>query len=173
MIQIATPASKFAVNSAGTLSLASSVDIQDLEAGTYTFSISTTDTNTKTYGLATTQNVTLTVSNERGCIVNNTIASADFDTNGDTSLIDGAKVTISGSHNTNDLLFVRTATKSTSGNVVSYTNVGISGVTGSYDKTTGQLSFDGDASLADWTSLFQRLAIYMMIIQPQPQQHGL
>ena len=151
------PASKFAVNSAGTLSLASSVDIQDLESGTYTFSISTTDTNTKTYGLATTQNVTLTVSNERGCIVNNTIASADFDTNGDTSLIDGAKVTISGSHNTNDLLFVRTATKSTSGNVVSYTNVGLSGVTGSYDKTTGQLSFDGSASLADWTNLFQKV----------------
>ena len=152
-----SPASKFAVNSAGTLSLASSVDIEDLEAGTYTFSVSTTDTNTKTYGLVTTRNVSLTVSNERGCIVHNTIASADFDTNGDSSLIEGAKVTISGSHNANDLLFVRTATKATSGNIVTYTNVGVSGITGSYDKTNGQLSFSGSASLANWASIFQKV----------------
>ena len=152
-----SPASKFAIDSAGALTLGGSYDIEDLEAGTYAFTITTTDTNPKTYGLVASRAVSLTVSNERGCIINNGIAPANFNTNGDNSAISGATVTINGSHNTNDLLFVRTATKSTASNIVTYTNVGVSGITGTYNKTTGQLTFTGSTSLTNWTNIFRKV----------------
>lgn len=149
--------SRFTIAANGMLGLASGTNIQDLSAGLYTVVVTTTDNNSETYGLSTTENVSLTVSNESGCVVNENIASASFDTNGDSSLIDGATVTIDGSHNTNDLLFVRTASKSTSGSIVSYTNFGQSGVSAAYNKGTGQLTFTGSASLADWITIFRKV----------------
>lgn len=147
---------KFDVSN-GNLVLASSVDIQDLEAGVYTINVSSTDTNTNSYYKTTSQDVTLTVSNERGCIINNGITNANFDTNGDNSSIDGAKVTISGSHNSNDLLFIRTATKTTTSDNVSYSSFGVSGLTAIYYKSSGQLTFSGSTSLSNWISVFKKV----------------
>ena len=147
----------FELGSNGMLQLTSGTSIEDVTPGTYTVDVSVTDTNTNSYGLSGTQQFGLTVSNQRGCIINNGIASANFDTNGDNSAISGAKVTISGSHNTNDLLFVRTATKSGSGNTVTYTNVGTSGITGTYNKTSGQLEFTGSTTIDNWISIFRKV----------------
>lgn len=147
----------FEIGSNGMLQLTTGTSIEDVTPGSYTVDVAVTDTNTNSYGLVGNKQFGLTVSNQRGCIINNGIATANFDTNGDNSPISGANVTISGSHNSNDLLFVRTATKSGSGNIVTYTNVGVSGITGTYNKTTGQLKFTGSTSLANWIDIFRKV----------------
>ena len=151
-------ANRFDVSSSGNLILASGVDIEDLEPGTYTVSVSATDSNSSTYGLTTTSDVSLTVSNEKGCIINNGIAAGDFSA-GDGN-ISGATVTISGSHNVNDKLFVRTATSiSTDDNTsdVTYGGFGVGGITAVYDKSSGELVFSGSTSLANWISIFKKV----------------
>ena len=102
--------SRFAISTSGALTLASGTDIEDLQPGTYTISVTATDDNTLSYDRDVTTNVSLTVSNERGCIINNGIASANFNAGGDGEIIEGATVTISGSFVEDDKLFVRTAT---------------------------------------------------------------
>ena len=151
-------ANRFDVSSSGNLILASGVDIEDLEPGTYTVSVSATDSNSSTYGLTTTSDVSLTVSNEKGCIINNGISAGDFSA-GDGN-ISGATVTISGSHNVNDKLFVRTATSvSTDDNTsdVTYGGFGVGGITAVYDKSSGELVFSGSTSLANWISIFKKV----------------
>ena len=149
--------SNFTITSAGAIELASSADIQDLSPGTYTFSVTATDTNTLSYSLSTTETVTLTVSNSQGCIVTTTVADSDFSTNENASTsIDGAKVTISGNHNEDDLLFVKGANKTTTSDNVTYTNIGNS-VSGVYDKDTGQLTFSGSTTEANWINIFKKV----------------
>ena len=149
--------SKFTITDNGSIELNSGVDIQDLTAGTYTFSITSVDNNEPSYGLSSTTSVTLTVSNHNGCIVTDDVADADFTTNeSDSTLIDGATVTISGNHSSDDLLFVKGATSSSTSDNVSYTNVGY-GVTGLYDKVTGQLTFTGSITEANWINVFKKV----------------
>ncbi len=148
----------FEVSSSGNLVLASGVDIEDLEPGTYTVSVTATDSNSSTYGLSKTQDVSLTVSNEKGCIINNGITSSNFSAG--SGNITGATVTISGDHNVNDKLFVRTSTSvstDNSTNDVTYSSFGVGGVSGVYDKSAGQLVFSGTTSLANWISIFKKV----------------
>ncbi len=152
--------SRFAISTAGALTLASGTDIEDLEPGTYTISVTAMDDNTLSYDLDVTTDVSLTVSNERGCIINNGIASANFTAGGDSTVIEGATVTISGSHNENDKLFVRTASSisvDNSTNDVTYSSIpGYSGITDAvYDKSSGELVFDGSLTLANWINVFK------------------
>ena len=159
--------SKFQLTDNGSIELNSGVDIQDLDAGTYTFSITSVDNNIPTYGLSSTTSVTLTVSNHNGCIVSSDVADNDFTTNEDASTsIDGATVTINGNHSSQDLLFVKNATKTTTSDNVSYSNIG-NGVTGIYDKSTGVLTFSGSTTEANWINIFKKLDIFMTILQPQ------
>ena len=152
--------SRFEISSSGALTLASGTDIEDLEPGTYTISVTATDDNTLSYDLDTTTDVSLTVSNERGCIINNGIVSANFTAGGDSTVIEGATVTISGSHNENDKLFVRTATSITVDNEtddVTYASIpSYSGVdNATYDKSSGELTFNGSLTLANWINVFK------------------
>ena len=153
--------SRFAISASGALTLASGTDIEDLQAGTYTISVTATDSNTKTYGESVTSNVSLTVSNERGCIVNNGIASSNFQAGDNTTTITDATVTISGSHNTNDKLFVRTASTITVDNEtsdVTYKNFDFSGVdNATYDKSSGELTLRGTTTLANWITAFKHV----------------
>ena len=147
----------FSLTDNGSIELGSSVDIQDLASGTYTFSVTSVDNNDPSYGLSSTTNVTLTVSNHNGCIVNTNVVDADFTTNeASSTLIDGATVTINGNHSSDDLLFVKGATSSTVSDNVSYSNVGY-GVTGVYNKTTGQLTFSGSITEANWINVFKKV----------------
>ena len=97
------------------------------------------------YDRDVTTDVSLTVSNERGCIVNNGIESANFSTGDNSSTIDNASVTISSDHNSIDKLFVRGATATAqNGGDVDYSSIpGYSSVTASFDKSSGELKFDG------------------------------
>ncbi|MGC6527258.1 MAG: hypothetical protein ACON45_04210 [Paracoccaceae bacterium] len=147
----------FDIGTTGMLQLTAGTSIEDITPGSYTIGVTVTDTNSNSYGLSDSEQFTLTVSNQRGCIINNSIAASNFNTNGDNNTISGATVTISGSHHVNDLLFIRTATSSTSSNVVTYTNFGLSGVTATYNKTTGQMIFNGSASLSDWIGTFRKV----------------
>ena len=149
---------KFAITDSGSLTLASGVGIQDLEPGTYNLAVTSVDTNIKSYGLSVTDNVTLTVSNERGCIINNGIASSDFSAG--SGNITGARVTISGSHKNSDKLFVRTASSTVDNttNDITYTNIsGYSGISAVYDKSSGELDFTGTTTLANWIGLFKKV----------------
>ena len=153
-------ANRFDVTADGNLVLASGVDIEDLEPGTYTVSVTATDTNSSTYGLSTTSDVSLTVSNEKGCIVNNGITSSNFSAGDNSSTITGATVTISGDHSTNDKLFVRTAssitTDNTTGDVVYKNITGYSAIdNATYDKSSGELVFKGTTTLANWIEIFK------------------
>lgn len=150
----------FAVDSDGNLELASGTNIQDLDAGTYTISVTATDTNTDTYGKSQTQDVTLTLSNENGCITNTQVSGSDFDANTDS--ITGAAVSITGSFNSSDLLFIQgpNVTVATVGanSIKKYTNLEVSGVTEArYDPATGIMRFYGTASEANWVTLFKRV----------------
>ena len=70
-------------------------DIHDLDAGTYNITVTVTDNNENSYGLAETlNNLTVTVTNEEGCVVNNGISASDFNA-GSAGNISGAAVTIS------------------------------------------------------------------------------
>ena len=149
---------RFAVDANGNLTLATGVDVQDLSPGVYTVSISATDSNTLTYGLTDNSDVSLTVSNEKGCIINNGIASSNFSAG--SGNISGATVTISGNHDTDDKLFVRTSTTVTTDTGtgdVTYSGFGVSGITAEYDKSSGELVFSGTTSLANWISIFQKV----------------
>ena len=149
--------SRFEISSSGALTLASGTDIEDLEPGTYTISVTATDDNTLSYDLDTTTDVSLTVSNERGCIINNGIESANFSTGDNSTTIDNASVTISSDHDEIDKLFVRGATASTqeSGDV-SYSSIpGYSSLTATFDKSSGELKFDGSLVLSDWVEVFK------------------
>ena len=149
---------RFAVDTNGNLTLATGVDVQDLSPGVYTVSISATDSNTLTYGLTDNSDVSLTVSNEKGCIINNGIASSNFSAG--SGNISGATVTISGNHDTDDKLFVRTSTTVTTDTGtgdVTYSGFGVSGITAEYDKSSGELVFSGTTSLANWISIFQKV----------------
>ena len=152
--------SRFEISSSGQLQLASGVDVEDLSAGTYTISVTATDINTDSYGLSNTTDVSLTVSNENGCIINNGIQSANFSVGDNTSSISGATVTISGSHNTNDKLFLRQAGSTSVDNStgdVTYSSLGISGISAVYDKSSGELKFTGSAVLSDWITVFKKV----------------
>ena len=127
---------------------------------TYTVSVTATDTNSSTYGLSTTSDVSLTVSNEKGCIVNNGITSSNFSAGDNSSTITSATVTISGDHSTNDKLFVRTATSitidNTTGDVVYKNITGYSAIdNATYDKSSGELVFKGTTTLANWIEVFK------------------
>ena len=153
----------FQLNNSGQITLASDVDIEDLEAGTYTLSITSTDENgSDTYGLTTETAATtsLTVSNENGCITNTQVSGSDFDAN--TNSINGAAVRITGSFNTSDLLFIQgpDVTVSTIGanSIKRYQTLGVSGVTkAEYDPSTGIMRFYGTTTEANWVGLFQRV----------------
>ena len=151
--------SRFAISSTGALTLASGTDIEDLEPGTYTISVTASDDNTLSYDLDTTTDVSLTVSNERGCIINNGIASANFSAGDNTTTITGANVTISGSFDEDDKLFVRTATSITVDNTtndITYGSIPVNGVdNATYDKSSGELTFNGTATLANWITAFK------------------
>ena len=149
--------SRFDISSAGALTLASGTDIEDLEPGTYTISVTATDDNTLSYDREVTTDVSLTVSNERGCIVNNGIETANFSTGDNSSTIDNASVTISSDHNSIDKLFVRGATATAqNGGDVDYSSIpGYSSVTASFDKSSGELKFDGSLTLANWVEVFK------------------
>ena len=152
--------SRFAISTSGALTLASGTDIEDLQPGTYTISVTATDDNTLSYDRDVTTNVSLTVSNERGCIINNGIASANFNAGGDGEIIEGATVTISGSFVEDDKLFVRTATSvvvDDDTDDVTYSSIpGYSGITDAvYDKSSGELVFDGSLTLANWVEVFK------------------
>ena len=153
-------ANRFAVSSTGNLVLASGVDVEDLEPGVYTVSVTASDSNALTYGLSTTEDVSLTVSNEKGCIINNGIQSSDFSAGGDSSIISGATVTISGNHNANDKLFLRSASSISTDNStgdVSYSGFGVGGVSANYDKSSGELVFTGSTTLTNWISTFKKV----------------
>lgn len=156
--------SPFIVNSAGRLVLntASSgvANIEDLDSGTYTVSITATDNNTDSYGrTATISNQTVRVSNENGCITNTQVSDSDFNASGS---IDGAAVSITGSFDDDDLLFIQgsAVTASTVGanSIKRYQNLGVSGVSrADYDPTTGIMRFYGSTTEANWISLFKRV----------------
>ena len=147
----------FTITSNGSIELASGVNIETLTPGTYTFSVTSTDSNTLSYALSTTASVSLTLSNAQGCIVTNDVVDADFTTNTSASTsIDGATVTINGNHNEDDLLFVKGATSSSTSDNVSYTDIGY-GVTGFYDKTIGQMTFSGSTTEANWINVFKKV----------------
>jgi len=151
---------RFDISPTGDLVLASGVDVEDLSPGNYTISVTAQDSNTNTYGLSTTTNVSLAVSNERGCILNNGITAAQFNLGSFTGNIEGATVTISGDHHVNDKLFVRTATSiqtdTATGNVT-YNGFGVSGVSAVYSKSSGELTFSGTTSLANWIDIFTKV----------------
>lgn len=149
--------SNFQITDGGALALADNVSIQDLDPGTYTISVTSTDTNTSSYNLAAQQDVSLTISNERGCIINNGIVSSNFSAGDNTSSITGATVTISGNHEPNDLLFIRNATKSTTSDNISYSNFGVSGIAAVFDKTSGELTFSGSTTLDNWITIFKKV----------------
>ena len=144
----------FEFTSSGTVQLTSGTDIADIPPGAYTINVTVADDNPNTYGLTDTQTFTLNINNQQGCIVNDSIAASDFSI---SSNVSGARVTISANHNTNDQLFVRTAGNvSTAGNGdVTYSNFGYSGVTATYDVSTGELEFSGNVSVADWAGIFR------------------
>ena len=153
----------FQLNNSGQITLAADVDIEDLEAGTYTLNITSTDENgSDTYGLTTETAATtsLTVSNENGCITNTQVSGSDFDAN--TNSINGAAVRITGSFNSSDLLFIQgpDVTVSTIGanSIKRYQTLGVSGVTkAEYDPSTGIMRFYGTTTEANWVGLFQRV----------------
>ena len=150
---------QFDLTNNGAITLATGVGIEDLEAGVYTFSVTVEDSNEPSYEESVTTEVSLTVSNERGCIINNGIASSNFQAGADNGTIDGATVTISGSHDENDLLFVRTATSTTdndTGDVVYTSLTNYSAIdNATYDKSSGELVFNGETSLANWIEIFK------------------
>ena len=74
---------QFDLTNNGAITLATGVGIEDLEAGVYTFSVTVEDSNEPTYEESVTTEVSLTVSNERGCIINNGIASSNFQAGAD------------------------------------------------------------------------------------------
>lgn len=154
----------FSVNTSGQITLASGVSIQDLDAGTYALSITSTDANTtQTYNQSTTTptSVSLTVSNENGCIMSTDVANSDFNASGSIS---GAAVTISGGHDaTYDKLFIKGATSSyqQSDGSWSYSNIPnpsgsgtLSGITARYVPSSGMLRFYGSQTKAQWVALF-------------------
>ena len=150
---------KFTLNSSGKITLANGVNIEDLDAGTYSLTISSTDANTKTYGKTATKAATLKVSNEDGCITNTQVTGADFNATGNIS---GAAVSITGSWDDDDLLFIQgsAVTVNTVGaNAIKrYTNLGVSGVSrADYDPSTGIMRFYGSTTEANWVSLFKRV----------------
>ena len=144
----------FEFTSSGTVQLTTGTDIADIPPGAYTINVTVADDNPNTYGLTDTQTFTLNINNQQGCIVNDSIAASDFSI---SSNVSGARVTISANHNSNDQLFVRTAGNvSTAGNGdVTYSNFGYSGVTATYDVSTGELEFSGNVSVADWAGIFR------------------
>jgi hypothetical protein len=151
---------RFDISQSGNLILASGVSVEDLSPGRYTISVTVQDSNTDTYGLSASTDVALTVSNERGCILNNGIAETQFSAGSDTTSIEGATVTISGDHNINDKLFVRTSTSisaDTSTGDVTYVRFGVSGVSAVYDKSSGELKFSGTTTLANWIDIFRKV----------------
>ena len=151
---------RFDISQTGSLILASGVNVEDLSAGRYTISVTVQDSNTDTYGLSASTDVTLTVSNERGCILNNGITETQFSAGSDSTSIEGATVTISGDHNTNDKLFVRTATSistDTATGDVTYGGFGVSGISAVYDKSSGELKFSGTTTLANWIDIFRKV----------------
>jgi len=151
---------RFDINPSGSLTLASGVSVEDLSPGRYTISVSVTDSNADTYGLSASSDVSLTVSNERGCILNNGIAESQFSAGGSAGSIEGATVTISGDHNVNDKLFVRGAasisTDAGTGDVT-YGGFGVSGISAVYDKSSGELEFSGTTTLANWINIFRKV----------------
>ena len=147
----------FTLTSNGSIELASGVNIEDLTPGTYTFSVTSTDSNSLSYELSTTTDVSLTLSNAQGCVVTDDVTSADFTTNADASTsIDGATVTINGNHSEDDLLFVKGATSSSTSDNVSYTGLDY-GITGFYDKDIGQMTFSGSTTEANWINIFKKV----------------
>ena len=149
-------ANPFAIQN-GQLSIASGVSFDSLAPGVYTVDVNALDQNLPGYGKSVSSNVSVTVSNPQGCVVNTTISDSDFTTNSPPSTsIDGARVTISGNHDTDDLLFVIGANATTSGNEVTYSNIG-NGISGVYNKTTGQLIFSGSTTEANWISIFAKV----------------
>ena len=153
----------FQLNTSGNITLASGVDIQDLDAGTYTLSINSSDANTtQSYNKSSTtaKTATLTVSNENGCITNTQVTGADFNANTDS--ITGAAVSITGSFDSSDLLFIQGSAVSVAtvgaNSIKKYTNLGVSSVTEArYDPSTGIMRFYGTTSEANWVSLFKRV----------------
>ena len=156
--------SPFIVNSAGRLvvNAASSgvSNIQDLDAGTYTISVTATDDNTDSYGrTATVSSLSLTVSNENGCILDNGIVANDFNAGGSVSNITGGAVTIANNHNSNDLLFVKGATSTTTLSGKRYTSIpGHSGITAEYFSSSGVLRFYGTTTEDNWVDIFKKVA---------------
>ena len=144
----------FEFSPSGTLRLTSGTDIDSIPPGACAFDVTVTDTNSNSYGLTDNSQFTLNISNQQGCIVNNSIAASDFSV---SSSVSGARVTISSNHDTNDQLFVRTATSVTTAanGDVTYANFGHSGITAIYDVSTGELEFSGNISVADWASIFR------------------
>lgn len=141
----------------GQLSIASGVSYGSIAPGIYTVDVNALDQNVPGYGKAVNSSISVTVSNPQGCVVNPTIADSDFTTNSTPSTsIDGARVSISGNHDADDLLFVKGATVSTSGSNVTYTNIG-NGISGVYNKSTGQLVFSGSTTEANWISIFGKV----------------
>ena len=155
------PDNPFTVDSDGHIVVntsASGVDsIHDLDAGTYNISVTVTDNNENSYGLTDTlNNLTVTVTNEEGCVVNNGISASNFNA-GSAANISGAAVTISGNHNSRDLLFVKGATSRSTANGKSYSNFGYPGITASYSTSSGVLRFYGTTSEANWVNIFKKV----------------
>ena len=154
--------SPFIVNSNGRIvvNTASSgiSNIQDLDAGTYTVSVTATDNNSNTYGRTTTaSNLSVTVSNENGCILDNGIVAGDFSSS--ITSVEGGAVTIASNHNSNDLLFVKGATSTTTLSGKRYTNIpGHSGITAEYFSSSGVLRFYGTTSASNWVEIFKKVA---------------
>lgn len=144
----------FEFSSSGLLQLASGTDIAAIPPGAYSFDVTVTDNNANSYGLTDNSQFTLNINNQQGCVVNDSISATDFSV---ASSVSGARVTIGSNHNPNDDLFVRTATTvtTTANGDVTYANFGYSGVTATYDVSTGELEFSGNVSVADWTSIFR------------------
>lgn len=154
-------ANPFTVNSDGRIvvnTASSSISsIEDLDAGTYTINVTATDNNTDTYALTdTVSSLSVTVSNENGCIVDNGVVAGDFNA-GTSSNISGGAVTISGNHNGNDLLFVKGATTTSIANGKRYTSFGYSGITAEYSTSGGVLRFYGTTSEANWVEIFKKV----------------
>lgn len=144
----------FEFTASGVLRLTAGTDIAAIPPGAYSFNVTVTDTNTNSYGLTDNSQFMLNINNQQGCIVNNSIAASDFSV---ASAVSGARVTISSNHNTNDRLFVRTATSVTTAanGDMTYANFGHAGVTAFYDVSTGELEFSGNVSVAAWASIFR------------------